>query len=168
MLCEMCKEHEASVHYKQVVDGEVKELFICPVCAQRDGVCIKTPAGLFDLLLGNSDISGVKGDQPEKRCSVCHMRESDLKQESRMGCTNCYSVFSEFTADMIEAMHSGTTHNGKIPRRYVQRLAQEKLEKELQDSVAGQHFEEAARLRDELAALRAGQHDGDGVMTDDQ
>ena len=155
MNCELCNNNEANVHYKQVVDGVVRELFVCRECAERDGVCMKTPAGIFDMLLGGLDDDPVAEGVTELRCPVCHMRESDLKQEARVGCANCYSVFKDRLGGMIASMHTGTLHRGKTPQSVRIRLEVGKLERELKEMINAQRFEEAAAVRDRLARLSA-------------
>lgn len=155
MNCEICHKSDANVHYKQVVDGVVRELFICRECAERDGVCMKTPAGIFDMLFDGFNDDSVPENVTEMRCPVCHMRESDLKQESRVGCANCYNVFKDRLGGMIASMHTGTLHRGKIPQSVRVTLEVAKLEDELKELINAQRFEDAAALRDRLALLSA-------------
>ena len=52
MLCDLCKNKEATVHLTQMVEGETKKIDLCESCAKEKGV--DDPAGfsLADLLLG--------------------------------------------------------------------------------------------------------------------
>jgi protein-arginine kinase activator protein McsA len=54
---------------------------------------------------------------------------------------------------MIRDMHEGVRHVGKVPAGAVSARSCAELERALKRAVAGQHFEEAARLRDALAAV---------------
>ena len=59
---------------------------------------------------------------------------------------------------MLDNMHKGTAHVGKVPQRALdrktltERLA--RLETELQEAIRTERYEEAARFRDEIHQVR--------------
>ena len=81
-----------------------------------------------------------------------------FKKTGRLGCAECYSHFEEGLTKMLKGMHKGLRHTGKVPRqpRPTRSLADriQKLQRQLEAAVAVEDYEEAARLRDEIKALR--------------
>ena len=160
MLCELCKEHEATVHLTQVVGSEVKKVNLCETCAAKSGLDIKGTISITDLLLGlGGGNKAAREDEVERACPRCHMRRSDFKKTGRLGCAECYETFAEELGPMLHNMHRAHQHTGKIPAREslrVQVTAEvAALQKALEKSVAAENFEEAAKLRDRIQALRA-------------
>ncbi len=165
MQCELCKEHEATVHLTQVVGSEVKKVNLCEACAAKSGLDIKGTISITDLLMGLSGGPALAGGKPpraapetERACPRCHMRRADFRKTGRLGCADCYETFVEELAPMLHNMHRAHQHTGKIPARESKRVQSTAeaaaLQKALEKAVAEENFEEAARLRDRLAALR--------------
>ena len=59
---------------------------------------------------------------------------------------------------MLENMHKGPVHVGKVPRRALDRKQLHdrlhQLEQELQKAVQTERYEDAARYRDEISEVR--------------
>ena len=59
---------------------------------------------------------------------------------------------------MLERMHSGTTHVGKVPSKVLSRTQirrkVEKISQELNAAIEEERYEDAARLRDELKEVK--------------
>ena len=167
MQCEMCKEHEATVHLTQVVGSEVKKVNLCEGCAAKSGLDIKGTISITDLLMGlsGSGAAPAGGGKPprdvpeaDRACPRCHMRRVDFKKTGRLGCANCYEEFAMELAPMLHNMHRAHQHTGKIPTRESKNIQVSAeiaaLQKALEKAVDEENFEEAARLRDRIAALR--------------
>jgi protein arginine kinase activator len=148
MQCEICKEKKATVHFKQVCDGTAKEMYICEACAAKKGFNVEAPVGLTDFLFGIGSPKMAKKTAEDKACPACHMRRSDFRKTSRLGCPACYETFADDLAPMLEEMHRGGTHTGKAPTDSSRSSRVSDLRKALERAVAAQNFEEAARLRD--------------------
>ncbi len=156
MKCEMCSEQEAMVHVTQMVDGKVKKLHLCEACAIKSGLDVENPSALTDILLGVGIQKIAPGKEaeaaPDKTCQHCQMRLSDFKKTSRLGCPGCYESFAGELELMLESMHRGTQHVGKIPERAAgfcrMQAEQAGLRRALEASVAAENYEEAARIRD--------------------
>ena len=149
MLCESCGERDATIHLTQMVEGAVKELHMCEDCAEQSGLNVQGPMSLTDMLFGMGIPDGAAG-VPDKSCPRCRMRRSDFKKTSRMGCPVCYEAFAEELAPLLSAMHKGTQHVGKVPAGASREPSAEvaALQEQLNEAVAGERYEEAARLRD--------------------
>jgi protein arginine kinase activator len=157
-----------------VVNGKVVEVHVCEKCipeiAQADLVD-------FDIWAAVSKLAASKGlpdpskmlepaEEEEisaksllmpsigqtKACPSCGFTSEDLRKTGRLGCPDCYAVFSEMLADVINDCQKGTQHIGKIPRSH-KSLRQKMLRDLLQKAVESERFEDAAQLRDQLKLL---------------
>ena len=159
MQCESCGEAEATVHLTQIVEGEVRKLHLCKDCARDSGINVDEPLSITDLLLNAGSPSPLETTEADKSCPRCHMRGSDFKKTSRLGCPYCYEAFAAGLAPILLSMHRSQQHVGKAPRQY-RGVAVEPglkvLETQLKEAIATEQFEEAAQLRDRIAARQAG------------
>ncbi|MEO0447299.1 MAG: UvrB/UvrC motif-containing protein, partial [Verrucomicrobiota bacterium] len=117
---------------------------------------------LAELLKGMGEESMQSKSSRGTICKNCGFSQSDFKKTGRMGCSECYEVFADGLESLLNAMHKGTHHLGKIPPPHRLDAAQqglsdeiESLQKKLMDSVEQEDYEEAARIRDELRKLEA-------------
>jgi protein arginine kinase activator len=163
MICESCKEKEATVHLTQVIDGAIKKLHLCEECAAKSGFDVHGPISITDILLGMGVQKGEQGssasDTIEWSCPRCHMRRTDFKKTGRFGCSTCYEAFAEGLTPMLKAMHRNDQHVGKVPASQEGRIKANaeltSLQKKLEQAIAKENFEEAAKLRDSIQAYRA-------------
>ena len=163
MVCQLCKQKEATVHLTQIVEDEMKKLDLCEACAKQKGVTDPTGFSLAELLLGAA------GDAPaadpasssvsDGKCTRCGLTQADFKKNGRMGCAECYTAFADSLEVVLKGMHKGTRHRGKVPvglrRAADQQVTLEMLSTQLQGAIAAEDFEQAARLRDEIKAVKA-------------
>jgi hypothetical protein len=47
--------------------------------------------------------------------------QADFKKQGRFGCPACYDAFKGILDPMLEGMHKGTVHSGKVPQKALQR-----------------------------------------------
>ena len=156
MLCEKCGDRQATVHLTEIIEGQVRKIHLCEECAEQGGMNIQEPSSIPDLLLS----LGVKTDLPageDTSCPVCHMRRSDFRKTSRLGCPVCYETFRADLEVLLGSLHRGTAHVGKAPPAVA--TAPEapppdvsELQRQLDFAVKSEKFEEAARLRDLIRA----------------
>lgn len=159
LKCDLCGE-PATVHLTQIVNSKMHKVDLCEACAQAKGVTDPGGFSLADLLINASLATGnpAADASDPARCPDCGFTPADFKKHGRFGCPRCYQVFSGMVTPMLENMHKGTRHNGKIPekallrRSLAERLAE--LEAGLAEAVKAERYEDAARLRDDLAAVR--------------
>ena len=71
MLCDICKEKEATVHLTQMVEGKTKKIDLCEGCSKAKGV--DDPAG-FSL----ADADAVKGSYISKAVTWGHGKRRSL------------------------------------------------------------------------------------------
>ena len=155
MKCEVCNSAEASVHFKQVVDGVVRELYVCQGCAAKNGFDVQSPMALTDFLFGMGVPENQLDPSSEKTCPSCNMTLGQFRKLSRLGCARCYETFSEQLEPVLHAMHRSTKHVGKMPAG--EKLTSEivAMQRAMEKAVSCEDFEEAAKLRDVLHTLKA-------------
>lgn len=166
MLCDVCKQREATTYIKAVRNGKLYQQHLCSHCVQEMGLgSVQGSLGLGDLLGGLFQDSTPK--VPEKICETCGTSFADISKSGKIGCAACYQTFAQELAPMIQRIHGTTSHKGKRPGGYALRVTprqtaemmpvqdsplQEK-QRLLQKAVQAQEFEQAARLRDEIKEL---------------
>lgn len=148
------------MHLTQIVGDKMQKVDLCEECAKSKGV--NDPAGfsLADLLLGLGASQEIEkgSDGAEIKCPSCGFTQADFKKAGRLGCSECYKTFAEGLEGLLKTMHKGVRHVGKVPqalrqgRDLTEQLRQ--LQKRLEKAVAGEDFEQAANLRDEIKSTR--------------
>jgi protein arginine kinase activator len=92
------------------------------------------------------------------RCEQCGFTQNDFKKHGRFGCPACYDTFKGIIEPMLDNMHKGVTHTGKIPHRALERKSLydrlTKLELDLTEAVKSERYEDAARTRDEINQVK--------------
>ena len=155
MICDICKEKEASVHLTQMVEGKTKKIDLCEECSKAKGV--DDPAGfsLADLLLGLGASKEIQDTESgSQKCPKCGFTQKDFKKTGRLGCPECYEHFGEGVEGLLKSMHKGIQHTGKNPAKwqqtkdYVEKL--DSLQSKLEEAVSREDYEMAAELRDEI------------------
>ncbi len=155
LKCDLCSK-PATVHLTQIVNSKIHKVDLCEACAQAKGVTDPSGFSLADMLLKASLNPEPTGDAG--KCSACGFTTQDFKKNGRFGCPSCYEHFSKMLEPMLDTMHKGSSHTGKIPQRAIarkslyERLTQ--LETELDQAIKSERYEDAARYRDELTQVR--------------
>lgn len=169
MKCGMCGAAEATVHLTQVAEGKVRSVHLCEACARKNGINIENPMSLSDLFFGlgltpASESGGTDSPGPgtARACPSCGATLMDFKTSGRLGCPSCYSAFESELEGLIRQMHRGDRHVGRRPAtgsgpdESTPRETVDELQRQLEQAVAEERYEDAARLRDRIAALRGG------------
>lgn len=167
MLCQNCGKNEATTHLKQIINGDMAESHLCSDCASHLGYSdVFSGFGLnlsefFGSLLGDMMPSLSAGNAP--RCAKCGTAFSDIVRDGKVGCAECYRTFYDKLLPSIQRIHGKIKHSGKIsqsaPADVKVETKEEKIEKlkaQMNDAVAKQEFEQAAKIRDEIKALEEG------------
>ena len=152
-LCKLCQKRPATVHLTEIVQGEKRELHYCETCAQKEGVSPLTPQSLFAHLVGPSS-------EPEGEnlvCPECNLGYTEFRQRGRLGCGNCYQLFREGLAPLLEKIHGSTQHLGKLPvKAGTQHEAEREiiqLKRDLARVIQREEYERAAEIRDRIRKL---------------
>lgn len=155
LKCDLCT-NPATVHLTQIVNNKIHKVDLCESCAQAKGVTDPNGFSLADLLLKAS--LNPEPTPGNLRCEACGFTQQDFKKTGRFGCPACYQAFEPLFDTMLDSMHKGTSHIGKIPQRALQRKSLyerlTKLETELDQAIKSERYEDAAKYRDELVQVR--------------
>ncbi len=155
LKCDLCAK-PATVHLTQIVNSKIHKVDLCEACAQAKGVTDPSGFSLADLLLKaslNPEPAGAT------KCESCGFTQQDFKKTGRFGCPACYNHFSGILEPMLDTMHKGSTHTGKVPQRALARKSLyerlTRLETELDQAIKAERYEDAARYRDEISQVRS-------------
>lgn len=160
MLCNICKQNEATVHLTQIVGEKMQKVDLCETCSKEKGVSDPSTFSLADLLLGLGASQEIEqsGGGTEIKCPQCGFTQADFKKNGRFGCAECYNAFADGLESMLKSMHKGVVHKGKVPKAIARsrdvKERMKKLQKDLDKAVAEEDFERAAVLRDEIKEVK--------------
>jgi len=156
LKCDLCSK-PATVHLTQIVNNKVHKVDLCEECAQTKGVTDPSGFSLADLLL-KASLNPEAAPAGGVRCEQCGFTQADFKKFGRFGCPACYAAFKGMLDPLLEGMHKGTTHLGKIPQAALDRKSLHdrlsKLELDLTEAIKSERYEEAARYRDEISQVK--------------
>jgi protein arginine kinase activator len=162
MKCQICKNADASVHFKEIKNDEVTELHLCERCAQEKGFHSVVQndkvslAAQFQWMAENiaPDAEGAPG---QVVCPDCGLRYSQFARTGRLGCSGCYKAFQGQLQPILRRVHGSTRHAGKAPglegKQRERREQMHRLHDELEDAVHKEEFEKAAKIRDTIRQL---------------
>lgn len=166
MLCENCKKNTANTHIKKIVNGSVQEYHLCGECAKKLGFSdgmgnISKFMGFgANSLFGSLFSDSLAGSLPAtevKRCPGCGISFDDIAKTGLCGCPECYTTFYDQLLPSLSRIHGKLEHLGKVSAASSKSAAQikaESLEAELKQAVSEQRYEDAAKLRDEIAEIK--------------
>lgn len=170
MLCEKCQEREATIIYTEIINGVKNEHSLCSECARDMDFGDELP--FAELLAG---ILGAYAAENEKRedameqvvCPSCKMSYRDFIRQGVFGCEDCYNVFEPLIEGNIKKIQGNSIHTGKRPRynkgvKMKTKMTEEEtvaekievLQEKLKEALKEEDYEEAAKLRDEIRALK--------------
>lgn len=166
MKCQNCNTKEANVHVTKIMNGEKSEIHLCEECARQkqeyglsNTIGLSFPIAYLNIMDGIYEVmSGAPQSSSEEiSCQICGMTFEDFRRTGRVGCGDCYSMFSNNMLPLIKRVHGNFQHNGKIPKRTggvikVKRSV-EKFKEELKKLVENEEYEKAAEVRDKIKEL---------------
>lgn len=154
MFCQICGKKEATVHLTQMLNNEVRKLHLCEQCAAAGGIDLNGPVSMTNFVLGLGAPKKKPAESDSRACPTCGMRFADFKKVSRLGCQNCYAAFAEELEPLLQGMQKGDRHIGKKPSQHAPTVnmpaSLSLLKKQLEDAVASENYEEAAKIRDQI------------------
>lgn len=161
MKCDGCGDPNPTVHLTEVVNGEVTEVHLCPKCASSKIDELKKPFNMSDFLTELIDIDESGASRPKKlECKNCSMTYAGFKEVGRMGCAQCYDVFSAQLPPLLQRIHGAKRHVGKAAVKQGSdteslRTKVEDLKTALDRAVKTEEFESAAVIRDQIRELES-------------
>ena len=160
MKCDSCQE-KATVFYTQVTEGKLRKFVLCEACAQKKGITNVDDLLMGNDLLGNSppqtNVQDIVAELNQEDCSSCGFSLDDFRKVGRLGCPECYQVFSRELAERLPSMHKGGVHKGYLPEGVAMKQALKSelacLADKLESAIEDERFEEAAVLRDQISKV---------------
>ena len=159
-VCQNCNQAKATVHITDTVP-EKREQHLCEECAEKAGVIIKqqhqtTNAILQEFIEHKTCMVGVD----DRTCPECGITFREFRLKGQLGCPHDYEAFRSLLAPLIERAHEGATqHVGKVPAAAGPAVQKQtsllRLQRELQDAVDREDYEQAASLRDRIQSFES-------------
>jgi protein arginine kinase activator len=158
--CQSC-EQSATVHLTEIVGGKKRELHLCQACAEKKEILKQQELNLSVILHSviGQHVGASTDELARLTCPACGIKYMEFKAEGRLGCPHDYTVFRSALLSLLERIHRGTRHRGKIPPNAVKHVAVQtelrELRQALRRAVDAEAYEEAARLRDMIKQKEA-------------
>ena len=160
MICDSCKERDASVHLTKIDNNVVSQLHLCEKCAAEQGV--ETSAGLpqhpLGQFLADAQQQVTVPATETGRCTFCGASLKDFRAAGRLGCPRCYTTFEGSLRELLRRVHGHSRHVGRqysapAPEYREQDSIRGELRERLRRAIESEQFELAAELRDRIRVL---------------
>lgn len=165
MLCDICKEKKAIIHFTQIINGEMKNMHLCLDCAKKLGIDAanieKQVFGETFFPLADFLSKWAEFYLPEvetKKCPGCGITYADFKEQGLLGCSRCYDAFNQELDYLLKKLQGNSYHSGKNPH-FAKKSAEpqvqiEELEKKLKEAIEKEEYEQAAIIRDKIKEIK--------------
>ena len=168
------KKNNATVHYRYNENGNITEIHLCNECAKVEGLIQSTGStsagflyskGGIDDYFSTSALGSLFGNSlfvknqyiNNKVCPSCGLSESEFRNGGKLGCSECYNVFSDVLDSILEKIHLSNEYKGKCPQGKSKKISLKKriqnMQEDMQKAVEKQEYEEAAKIRDAIRKL---------------
>ena len=170
MLCENCGKREANVRYSENINGVKKEMHLCEECSRKLGITNDMDimpsldfsnffSGFFDEPGFTPLLSGIK----ELKCESCGSTFDDIVNTGKYGCPNCYETFEDRMDPILKKLQGANRHTGRLGKISDNKVKfedvkenktlskKEQLQEQLKQAIQEERYEDAAKLRDEIA-----------------
>jgi protein arginine kinase activator len=162
VICDLCKEKIATVHYTEIVNNKLKKMDLCEDCAKQKNIGINVQFSVADILKGLTEAHVEKKEESSKSCPLCGLTFGAFRKNGKLGCGECYEAFREELVPIIGDIHKNTQHVGSKPvaprgtKSAVVKLRGQldELTSNLQTAINQEDYEQAAVIRDKIKALQ--------------
>ncbi|MBA3052433.1 MAG: UvrB/UvrC motif-containing protein [Candidatus Omnitrophota bacterium] len=153
MICDICKVNPASVHFTSFHGGAVTKMHICHSCAVNMGVFdVNMQEKSFDILGKFLSALALPGTVSDRKCRACGKTLSEFREDGKLGCPECWETFRENLEPLLKKIHGHALHKQSAEKTKDTRVSA--LQKKLQEAIGREDYEEAAKIRDRIKALR--------------
>ncbi len=158
MICQNCKMHEATSHFHSVVNGVVRDSYLCSKCASALNNKSFYKDDLFDLLSAFL-LNEQNNNDNVIKCKKCGTTFENITKSGRVGCAECYKTFARQLEPALVRIHGKTSHIGKrldaVDAQNNNDFTNSKnkidiLKEELKLAIANEEYEKAAIIRDKI------------------
>jgi protein arginine kinase activator len=158
--CQFCGA-PSTIHLTDIQNNTKRQMHLCERCGQEHELIPAAPSpqlnlpALLQLLLGEmtqatATASATAPDHGSLTCPACGLKYGQFRTAGRFGCPDDYETFREPLMPLLERIHRGLDHAGKAPRRRRLEAEMTELNEQLAAAIAAEHYETAARIRDEM------------------
>ena len=167
MMCDECGIRPAQFHLTTISGEEKTERNLCPVCMakyqkQIPGLDFTNLAGLISGFLESAAAARSDGEEADENaglaCPSCGTTYAAFQKSGMLGCAECYQAFRKPLEGLLMRVHGNVQHAGRIPGGVKSdvsiRMNIDRLRQDLVKAIAAEEYEEAARLRDQIRALK--------------
>ncbi len=161
IVCQ-CGKKLATIHVTEIVNGDKKEIHLCEDCAKKKKLIFPASSSVIDLgEVLSSIIQSVgedSGDELQKAvCPDCGITFGEFRSNGRFGCPTDYEAFRKGVDPLLERIHGTTEHRGKRASSTALKTQDDRLaalRAELRKAVSDEAYERAARIRDQIYAVK--------------
>src|SRR5262245_40199376 len=122
--CQVCGQ-KATVHLTDIVNGKKREKHFCQDCAEKQEVLKQQELNLTAILQSviGQHVGAAADELSRLTCPLCGIKYMEFKAAGRFGCPHDYQVFREPLMPLLERIHRGVKHVGKVPPHALQHAA---------------------------------------------
>ena len=168
MVCENCKERQATITITQLKNGHKSEQNYCEFCASKFHPfhfdLKEEPVSLQQFItnwFGSPQYINKTNQQKQTQtiqCQTCELTYKQFLKQGKVGCANCYEAFREQLPSILEKIQAGTSHvledeSEAIETNDVQEQVQQ-LREQQKIAIEQERFEDAAKIRDTIKELQ--------------
>lgn len=180
MICQKCKVREAAVTITKSIHNMQITMHLCPECSKNFSPGVqKQISGVNNILMSMMDSVDMLETESEniRSCERCGMTFEDFRKKGTVGCEECYNVYRDKFESILKRLHGSYQHVGlsyegikhavppkshgmekkllkkeEIKQESVSEQI-ENLKKALDEAVAKEEYEEAAKIRDMIKIM---------------
>jgi len=159
----MCFKAEPTIFFRCLIGKEPIDTFICKDCLKKT-TGETTPLAVIgeEIVSVEQNVSKLTESQTQQlktmKCDKCGTNINDISNTGKMGCENCYYVFSDLIAMVDKDIHSDKEKIKKaLNEDYKNKTWQGRiniLEQKMSRMIKEEKYEEAAKLRDLINAMK--------------
>lgn len=147
MLCENCRDREATVHLSQNINGVYSEINLCAECLlevfSSENILGKIKARRNGTKIENSD----QDIKAVVLCDNCGLSLDEYLTDNSLGCSECKRAFLQFMTPLGIGVENGEKQESKNDGEV------EEYQDKLVKAVLNEDYEYAAFLRDIIKDL---------------
>ena len=160
MLCNDCKNREATYHEVTEINGYRTDVHLCSECAKKRKVGVRSES-LFDSLLGGFGFSSLVSPRNSSVCSKCGHTFQEYYETGLLGCSACYDEFASYVLPALRNSQNKVMHIGKKPgakSKVYKNPEYDKLKSLLARYVEEEEYDKAAEVQEKIRALDKGEN----------
>lgn len=143
MLCKKCNKNKATIFIDAKVNGLALKIALCEKCA----------ASGFGIAAAPERSTTEKSEGSRTTvCPKCKTTFSKIERTRLFGCEKCYELFGSRLLSETEFAAANDKNDKKECPSHV---TVGNLKKELAKAIEEEHYEKAAKLRDEIKKLES-------------